>query len=118
LFLGDLGWRDTARLGRERRTVGLYDQLYRAAGTILRVGPRLRQGKPGLILARHVLGEAVFQHRLQLLTRVVQLLLTTIPQQPTRVLREQPETYQSAPEHGKALNALLQNVPFPDLDDT
>jgi four helix bundle protein len=34
LFLNDLGWRDTARLVRERRTIGLYDQLYRAAESI------------------------------------------------------------------------------------
>jgi four helix bundle protein len=34
LFLSDLGWWDTARLVRERRTVGLYDQVYRAAGSI------------------------------------------------------------------------------------
>jgi four helix bundle protein len=34
LFPSDLGWWDTARLVRERRTIGLYDQLYRALGSI------------------------------------------------------------------------------------
>ena len=34
LFLADLGWEDTSRLLRDRRTVALADQLYRAIGSI------------------------------------------------------------------------------------
>jgi four helix bundle protein len=34
LFLSDLGWRDTARLMRDRRMIGLSDQLYRALGSV------------------------------------------------------------------------------------
>ena len=34
LFLSDLGWRDTVKLVRERRMIGLSDQLYRALGSI------------------------------------------------------------------------------------
>lgn len=34
LFLSDLGWRDTVRLMRDRRMIGLSDQLYRALGSV------------------------------------------------------------------------------------
>ena len=34
LFLGDVAWRDVTKLAEERRTPGLSDQLYRAAGSI------------------------------------------------------------------------------------
>jgi len=34
LFAADLGWEDVCKLVRDRRTVGLADQLYRAIGSI------------------------------------------------------------------------------------
>jgi hypothetical protein len=34
LFVGDLGWRDTAKLVKNRRLRGLADQLYRSLGSI------------------------------------------------------------------------------------
>ena len=137
LFLGDLGWYNTAVLVRNRRMLSLSDQLYRALGSIsanLAEGysrgtgkdrarfyeyalGSARESRDWYFKARHVLGEVVFQHRLQLLTRVIQLLLIMIPQQRNRVLREQSETYQFAREHDETLNALLQDVPLPDLDD-
>jgi four helix bundle protein len=137
LFLGDLGWQDTTKLTRERRMLGLSDQLYRALGSIsanLAEGysrgtgkdrarfyeyalGSARESRDWYFKARHVLGDVVFQHRLQLLTRVIQLLLTMIPQQRGRLLREQPEAYRVIQEHDEALNALLQHVPLPDLDD-
>jgi four helix bundle protein len=137
LFLSDLGWRDTAKLIRDRRMIGLSDQLYRALGSVsanLAEGysrgtgkdrarfyeyalGSARESRDWYFKARHVLGETVFQHRLQLLTRVIQLLLTMIPQQRGRVLQEQPETYQVTREQDETLDTLLQNVPLPDLDD-
>jgi hypothetical protein len=33
-FLADLAWRDVTRLMKDRRAVGLSDQLYRATGSI------------------------------------------------------------------------------------
>jgi hypothetical protein len=35
LFAVDVGWRDVTRLMRDRHTLGLADQLYRALGSIL-----------------------------------------------------------------------------------
>ena len=137
LFLSDLGWRDTARLARERRMLGLSDQLYEALGSVsanLAEGysrgtgkdrarfyeyalGSARESRDWYFKARHVLGKIVFQHRLQLLTRVIQLLLTMIPQQRGRALREQLETYQFTSEQDETLDTLLQNVPLPDLND-
>ncbi|HEY71894.1 MAG: four helix bundle protein [Anaerolineaceae bacterium 4572_32.2] len=138
LFLGDLGWYDTAKLVRNRHLTGLSDQLYRALGSVsanLAEGysrgsgkdrarfyeyslGSARESRDWYFKARHVLGEVVFQHRLQLLTRVIQLLLTTIPQQRGRALRERPGTYQVAyDEANEALESLLQHVPLPDSDD-
>ena len=138
LFLSDLGWRDTAKLMQDRRMIGLSDQLYRALGSVsanLAEGysrgtgkdrarfyeyalGSARESRDWYFKARHVLGEAVFRHRLQLLTRVIQLLLTMIPQQRSRVLREQPEAYQIAlehkREHDETLDVLLQDIPLPD----
>jgi hypothetical protein len=34
LFAADLGWYDVTKLFRDRRTIGLADQLYRALGSI------------------------------------------------------------------------------------
>lgn len=34
LFIADLGWYDVTKLMRDKRTVGLSDQLYRALGSI------------------------------------------------------------------------------------
>lgn len=140
LFLSDLGWRDTAKLVRNRRMIGLSSQLYRSLGSIsanLAEGysrgtgkdrarfyeyalGSARESRDWYFKARHVVGEAVFEHRLRLLTRVIQLILTMIPQQRGRVLREHPETYEVARDYGEvseALEPLLQTVPVPDQDD-
>ncbi|MBU0491351.1 MAG: four helix bundle protein [Chloroflexi bacterium] len=133
LFLSDLGWRDTAKLVQNRRLIGLSDQLYRALGSVSAniaegysrgTGPdrarfyeyalgSARESRDWYYKARYVLGEEVFQHRLQLLTRAIQLLLIMIPQQRGRVLREQSAIYQTVPEL-EAADPLLQHIPLPD----
>jgi len=134
MFLGDLGWHDTAKLLQDKRMIALSDQLYKAWGSIsaniaegysrgtgkdrarfyeYALGST-RESRDWYFKARYVLGEVVFQHRLQLLTRVIQLLLTMIPQQRDRVLREQPTLYQVTHEPEESLDTLLQNVPLPD----
>ena len=137
LFLSDLEWRDTAKLVRSRRMIGLSDQLYRALGSVsanLAEGysrgtgkdrarfyeyslGSARESRDWYFKGRHVLGEAVFRHRLQLLTRVIQLILTMIPQQRGRVLREESATYEFTPEPDETLDVLLQHVPLPKPDD-
>jgi four helix bundle protein len=101
LFLADLSWRDVTKLIGDRRTVALADQLYRAIGSIganiaegySRGSPKdrvrffeyslgsARESRDWYFKARHLLGVKVFEHRAELLSEIIKLLLTTIPQQ-------------------------------------
>jgi len=113
LFLGDLGWRDVTRLIGDRRTRALADQLYRAVGSIsanLAEGysrgtgrdrarfyeyalGSARESRDWYFKARYVLGDEILEHRLTLLSEIIRLLLTMIPQQRGRPLREAEITY-------------------------
>jgi four helix bundle protein len=137
LFASDLGWRDTAKLVRDRRMLSLSDQLYRALGSIsanLAEGysrgtgkdrarfyeyalGSARESRDWYFKARHVLGDQVYQHRLILLTRIIQLLLKMVPQQRGRVLREQPKAYRPDLANDLEFRALLHTVPLPDAAD-
>ncbi|MBN1583909.1 MAG: four helix bundle protein [Anaerolineae bacterium] len=126
LFATDMGWHDVTKLMQDRRTVGLADQLYRALGSIsanLAEGysrgtgkdrarfyeyalGSARESRDWYYKARYILGGSVVNHRLDLLTQVIRLLLTMVPQQRGRTLREQPSCYQVRPDH-------LSDVPLP-----
>jgi four helix bundle protein len=137
LFLSDLGWHDVTKLVQDRRTVGLADQLYRASGSM---GANLAEGysrgtgrdrarfyeyalgsaresRDWYYKARYVLGEVVVQHRMDLITQVIRLLLTMIPQQRQRALREGSEAYHVEPDEAfdsESLVRLLQAAPLPE----
>jgi len=139
LFVADVSWHDVTKLMRDRRTSGLSDQLYRAVGSIsanLAEGysrgtgkdrarfyeyalGSARESRDWYHKGRHVLGETVTEHRLSLLTQIIRLLLTMIPQQRGRILREHSISYQTDPDeleptvNGKKLDTLLQNIPLP-----
>jgi four helix bundle protein len=139
LFIADVGWHDVTKLMRDKRTLDLSDQLYRALGSIsanLAEGysrgtgkdrarfyeyalGSARESRDWYYKGRHVLGEAVTRHRLSLLTQIIRLLLTMIPQQRGRILHEQHISYQTdmdAPGpaiNREALDTLLQNAPLP-----
>jgi len=113
LFLADLGWSDTANLLKDKRMLSLADQLTRALGSIaanLAEGysrgtgkdrahfyeyalGSARESRTWYFLARHVLGEAVVATRMRLLGQIIRLLLTMIPDQRGRVLRESTAEY-------------------------
>lgn len=128
LFVADIGWQDVTALMQDRRTQGLADQLYRSLGSISanvaegysrgtgRDRARFyeyalgsaRESRDWYYKGRHVLSENVLAHRLDLLTQIIRLLLTMIPQQRRRKLRETGPTYQ--PEN---LPPLLDSpIPF------
>ncbi|MGD8624077.1 MAG: four helix bundle protein [Anaerolineae bacterium] len=129
LFAAELGWHDVTRLARDRRTRALADQLYRALGS---VGANLAEGysrgtgrdrarfyeyalgsaresRDWYYKGRHVLGPDVTEHRLDLLTEILRLLLTTIPQQRGRPIREEGGGYEVA---GESEEAKLDEIPF------
>jgi len=142
LFAADLGWRDVTKLVQDQRTTALSDQLYRALGSI---GANLAEGysrgtgkdrarfyeyalgsaresRDWYYKGRYGLGDMVITHRLQLLTQIIRLLLTMVPDQRQRAIREETGTYtindEHAPRnlnHSDPIRDLLQNIPLPDL---
>lgn len=127
LFAGDLAWHDVTRLVSDRRTLSLADQLNRSVGAIsgdICEGFSRRSGKDqarfyeyGLGSAReardwyfkgrHILGEAVATHRMELLTQIIRSLLTIIPNERGYSMKEEPGLYHAYPRH------LLDSPPLP-----
>ena len=134
LFVADLGWHDATKLVQDRRTIGLSDQLYRAIGSIsanLAEGysrgtgkdrarfyeyslGSAREGRDWYYKGRHILGEAVTRHRLDVLTQIIRLLLTMAPEQRGRALHEPTAFYETTVDETdpvidrETLDALLQ----------
>ena len=138
LFLAELAWHDATKLLGDKRTLSVSDQLNRAAGAVsadIEEGfsrgtgkDRARFYQDGLGSAReargwyfkgrHVLGPAVVEHRLKLLTEVIKLLLKMIPDQRGSELREDPVPYRTATDDDPDFSApdlapLLRTIPMP-----
>ena len=127
LFAADVGWHDVTKLMRDKRTVEMSNQLYRALGSIstnLAEGysrgtgrdrarfyeyalGSARESRDWYYKGRHILGPAVTTHRLSLLTQIIRLLLTLVPQQRQGIVHEAEHTYKT-----EGTNSILQNVPF------
>jgi four helix bundle protein len=127
IFASDLAWRDVSRLSKDRRTVSLADQLFRAVGSIganIAEGYSRRSGKDQARMyeyalgsareargwyrqGRHILSEAVTTHRTKLSTQIIRLLLTIIPAKRGHKLQEEPTTYDVD------VTDLLDNPPMP-----
>lgn len=113
LFAADFSWKDVTRLMSDKRTIELASQLYAAIGSI---GANLSEGysrasakdrarfyeyalgsaresRTWYFEGRHVLGEAVSNHRMEFLTQVIRLLLTMVPHQRGASLHEEPQPY-------------------------
>ena len=58
-----------------------------------------RESRDWYYKARHVLGQPVVDHRLDLLSQIIRLLLVMIPDQRGRTLREDSPEYQVADDH-------------------
>ena len=115
LYATDIAWPDVTALAKDRRTRSLSDQLYRALGSIganVAEGYSRRSGRDRARLyeyalgsargsrdwyykARHVLDDQVLEHRLALLVQIIRLLLTMVPDQRNRMLREETASYSS-----------------------
>jgi len=142
LFLVDIGWRDVTRLAGDKRTTSLSDQLYRALGSIaanLAEGysrssdkdrTRFYEYAPGsarearswYFAGRHVLGDTVANHRMDIVTQIIRLSLTLIPQQRDQFLAEPAGDYRVnlttdlEPVNPEELARLLEEIPFPSDD--
>jgi len=138
LFVADLAWHDATKLVRDKRTISLADQLLRAAGGVsadIEEGysrgtgkdrarfyeyalGSAREARGWYFKGRHVLGEQVPSHRIRLLTHVVKLLLTMVPDQRGQTLREEPPSYRITLDPGPGLSpnahiGLLESIPMP-----
>jgi four helix bundle protein len=140
LFAAELAWHDVTKLMQDKRTLGLASQLYEAIGSI---GANLyegysrasakdrarfyeyslgsaRESRTWYYDGRHVLGEAVTDHRLRFLTQIIRLLLTMVPEQRGQVLHEDtvPYVVEGNSKPGDLADRdnwsdLLANVPLP-----
>ena len=97
-FLADLAWADATKLLGDRRTAAIADQLYRATGNISsniaegyskgtgRDRARFceyslgstREARDWYYKGRHVLGDAVTEHRIGLSSDIIRLTITMI----------------------------------------
>ena len=117
LFAIDLAWHDVSKLIRDKRTIGLADQLNRAVGSIsanIAEGYSRQSGKDQARFyeyalgsaretrnwyyqGRQVLTELVSSHRIKLMTQLIRLLLTIIPAERGNKLHEEPAAYHLTP---------------------
>ena len=113
LFAADVAWQDVTESAEDRRTRSLSDQLYRALGSISaniaegysRGSGRerahfyeyalgsARESRDWYYKARHVLGEEAVHRGLSALTEIIRLLLSIIPDERRRTLREESPPY-------------------------
>ena len=117
VFAAELGWYDIGKLIRDARMHGLSDQLYRSLGSVsaniaegysrgtgkdrarfyeYALGSA-RESRDWYYKARHLLPANVTEHRLALQSEIIRILLTMIPQQRGRTLREPEPLYLTSP---------------------
>jgi four helix bundle protein len=113
LFVSDIGWEDVTKLMQDQRTLKLSDQLYRSLGSIsaniaegysrssgkdrarfyeYALGSA-RESRDWYYKSRHILSESVVQHRVDLCSQIIRLLLTMLPDQRHRTLKEDAVSY-------------------------
>jgi len=114
MFVGESAWEDVSLLIRDPRTNDLAGQLYRALGSIsanfaegyskssgkdrarfyeYSLGSA-RESRDWYYKARHILGEQRAAQQMELLSQIIRLLLTILPEERTRTIREESELYQ------------------------
>ncbi|RUA15907.1 MAG: four helix bundle protein [Clostridia bacterium] len=128
LFASDIGWYDVTKLMQDKRTISLADQLYRSLGSEsanIEEGYSKGTGKDRARFYEYALGSAresrgwyyrgrfiltqgVVAHRIGLQTHIIRLLLTMVPQQRGRTLRESGPSY-TVPT---SIDSLLISLPF------
>lgn len=74
-----------------------------------------RESRDWYFKGRHILGEAIVVHRIQLITQIIRLLLTMVPQQRTQSVYEGEPIYHVtiADQESSELTDLTHPVPMP-----
>lgn len=124
LFLSDIAWKDVAKLSGTPGMRSLSDQLYRSAGSICanieegysKMSSRdkarfyeyslgsARETRGWFYRARHMLDKKVAAHRMSLVTEIIKLLITMVPDQRKMTVNETVVAY-------KATAILDEEVP-------
>jgi four helix bundle protein len=141
LFAADLAWQDVTKLMADRRTLDIAGQLYRAVGSIeanisegySRGSGRdrarfyeyalgsARETRGWYYKGRHISGQVVVEHRMRLITHIIRLLLTMVPDQRSigSFLQEEASEYRitnnpvvDIPFTAEQVHELLTNVPI------
>jgi four helix bundle protein len=131
LFAADVAWRDVTKLMQDRRTLELSNQLYSAVGSIssniaegysrsshkdqarfyeYSLGSS-RESRNWYFEGRHILTEAISNHRIQLHTQIIHHLLRIIPAERGYGISEDSVPYIA--DNEMSLEELLENVPLP-----
>ena len=128
LFLSDLAWLDVCILVKNMLMLGVADQLYRSTGGISalicegysRASPKdqarfyeyalgsARESRDWYFKGRHVLGEKVTYHRIDLLVYIIRQLLKMVPQYRGRKIQKEELRYGDM-----KIENLLEEVPIP-----
>ena len=124
LFLSDISWHDAKKLSTDNCTRSLADQLYRSVGSMsanleegyskqsskdrarfyeYALGSE-RESRGWFYRGRHVLGEPVCNHRMDLCTQVIRLLIKMVPGQRGYKIKEDTDEY--------VVNINHQEIPF------
>jgi four helix bundle protein len=134
LCLGDLAWHDTRKIIQDRSMISLADQLFRSTGSISaniaegfsRISGKdqarfyeyalgsAREARDWYYKGRYCLGELVVEHRLDLLSQIIRLLLTMIPKYRNKSIKEDSVHYETNSNETKQLSELLTNIPIPE----
>lgn len=122
LFAGDLAWYDSRKLSQDKSLISLADQLYRAVGSISanicegysRASGKdqarfyeyalgsAREARDWYFKSRHVLGQTVTEHRLNLLAQIIRQLLKMVPKYRGQSIKDSRIEYR-----------INQNIPLP-----
>ena len=125
LFLADVSWHDATKLSKDSRTRSLSDQLYRSVGSMsanIEEGyskqsskdrarfyeyalGSARESRGWYYKARHILGDSVGGHRLEMITQIIRLLIKMVPDQRGYKIKEDSPGY-------LVKNHLLEEVPL------
>lgn len=123
-FLADISWHDSTALSKDSRTRSLSDQLYRSVGSMsanLEEGyskqsskdrarfyeyalGSARESRGWFYKGRHVLGDKVADHRMELTTQIIRLLIKMVPDQRGYKIKDDTLEYQTNPSK--------QEIPF------
>lgn len=125
LFLADISWSDISTLFKDGRTKSISSQLYRAIGSIgsnisegysMGTGKNraryyeyalgsTREARDWYYKGRHILGNEIIEHRFLILTEIIKLLLTMVPDQRNYSVNEHSEDYNTGIDNAPILSS-------------